>query len=138
MSLVDDIIGLLQTAGVGAFPTNLFDNHLPDPLSAPDPCMAVFEYAGQPPERAFSPTNTRPVLVYPRIQFQARSTNLVTARNKAVDAVSALGWVHNQDIGGVRYHAIMALTDPPVLLTRDANDRWVWMCNFEVKKAPST
>jgi len=72
MSLIDDVAAYLATKSVGTVGTDLFKGFLPD---TPANCVAIFEYAGFPPE---IPNQ----IYYPGLQVRVRNTSYSTGRAK--------------------------------------------------------
>lgn len=123
----------LATQSIGTVGTNLFYGILPD---TPDACVTLFEYGGMPNEPNMGTGTTR--LVFPRIQAVARGIkdDYDGPRVKIQDVVTAFTLIANQNLSGIKYLAILALSDP-FFLRRDDNFRVEFVCNFQVTKAYS-
>jgi hypothetical protein len=110
-----EIGAYLATQNVGTVGTDIFFGLMPD---QPDNCMALFEYAGSPPDLHWNGE-------YPGLQ--------VRVRNKSYEAMTALHGLHEQTLSGTRYLLIKARGSPEVL-KRDNNNRVELFVNFEIIK----
>jgi hypothetical protein len=109
--------------------TNLFAGTLPE---TPIECVALFENLSMPPVETHG-DGTRPVIEKPRLQVIVRSTNYSSGRVLIDSVWEQLQVVSNDTLSGVRYFRI-ASSDSPTLLNRDANQRPLFSCNFDVWK----
>lgn len=135
MALLDDLATFLQTKGVGVVGTTVFKGFLPD---APDACVALVDSPGLPVVRTMASTGAAGILERPRVQVTARATTPQAARDKAMDALTALDWTQRVTLGTTRYYLIEALQRPPFLIQRDENDRFVYGFTVQIHKALST
>ena len=137
----------LQSQGIGTLGADLFLGLMPD---QPDNCIALFEYAGSPPDLHWNGE-------YPGLQVRVRGTSYEAARSKIGDIVKKLHGLYEQilsdegepegngdegegngeeeptPVTGTRYLLIKARGSPEVL-KRDANNRVELFVNFEIIK----
>lgn len=116
--LLDDIASYLETIG-----SDIFKGYLPE---QPDNCIALFEYAGEPPDLHSN-------VEYPGLQVLVRSKSYATGRQKIEKVKSILHGVAETMINGHRYLLISARQSPEAL-PRDENGRVIFVCNFRVIK----
>lgn len=121
--MLSDIGNYLQAQGIGTLGTNIFLGLMPD---EPDNCIALFEYAGSPPDLHWSGE-------YPGLQVRVRNKSYAAARTKIGEAMTALHGLHEQTLSGTRYLLIKARGSPEVL-KRDNNNRVELFVNFEIIK----
>jgi hypothetical protein len=121
--MLNDIGTYLQDQGVGTVGTDIFLGLMPD---QPDNCIALFEYAGSPPDLHWNGE-------YPGLQVRVRNKSYAAARTKIGEAMIALHGLHEQTLSGTRYLLIRARGSPEVL-KRDANNRVELFVNFEIIK----
>lgn len=131
--LLDDLMAYLATQSIGTAATDLFAGRRPE---SPDACVALFEYPGMSTEHVMEGVG----LAYerPRLQVQCRgvSGDYQTPRQKAQDVMNALESVINETLGSAFYLRIMA-QQTPFEMDRDANERVIIACNYQVWKRPS-
>jgi hypothetical protein len=118
-----EIGAYLQSQGIGTLEANLFLGLMPD---QPDNCIALFEYAGSPPDLHWPGE-------YPGLQVRVRNKSYAAARTKIGEAMTALHGLHEQTLSGTRYLLIKARGSPEVL-KRDNNNRVELFVNFEIIK----
>ena len=135
MSLLEDVLTLLQGAAVGTPGTDLYGAGWYDEGGAPDAQVAVFEYGSDPPSHVLGPTNEASS-VHHRVQVVARSFDYLAARAKAQAAYDALANRVEITVGGRRYIRIEALQEP-FDMGRDENNRRLVACNFRVTAEPA-
>ena len=145
--MLKEIGTYLQSQGIGTLGTNLFLGLMPD---EPDNCIALFEYAGSPPDLHWNGE-------YPGLQVRVRGTSYEAARSKIGDIVKKLHGLYEQilsdegepegisdegedngeeeptPVTGTRYLLIKARGSPEVL-KRDNNNRVELFVNFEIIK----
>ena len=121
--MLSDIGIFLQSQGIGTLGANLFLGLMPD---QPDNCIALFEYAGSPPDLHWDGE-------YPGLQVRVRNKSYAAARTKIGEAMTALHGLHEQTLSGTRYLLIKARGSPEVL-KRDNNNRIEVFVNFEIIK----
>ncbi|MCM8901325.1 minor capsid protein [Caldicoprobacter algeriensis] len=122
--LLDDIALYLQQQGVGVIGTDIFKGQMP---AAPDNCIALFEYAGEPPDLHWPGE-------YPSLQAMVRNKSYAAGREKIEQIKDALHGLSETVINGHRYLLIQA-RQSPFFLERDENARAIFVCNFRVMKA---
>ena len=121
--MIRDIAQLLQSGGIGTLGVDLFLGQLPD---SPDNCVAVFEYAGSPPDLHWDGE-------YPGVQVLVRNKSYEAGRAKIEAAKNVLHGVSETIVNNHRYLLIRA-NQSPFFLERDASNRAVFACNFSVIK----
>lgn len=124
--LLDDIATYLQTNGVGTVGTDIFLGQLP---ASPDNCVALFEYAGFPPDLIWSGER-------PGLQARIRNKSYSAGRTKAEQVVQKLHGLAESTLSGTRYLLVRA-EQSPESLGRDANGRNEWVVNFAIIKERS-
>ena len=121
--MLREIGAYLATKSIGTVGTDIFLGLMPD---QPDNCIALFEYAGSPPDLHWSGE-------YPRLQVRVRDKSYADARAKIGTVAALLHSLHEQVLSDTRYLLIKALGSPEVL-KRDANNRVELFVNFEIIK----
>jgi hypothetical protein len=121
--VLTEIGAYLATKNVGAVGADIFLGLMPD---QPDNCIALFEYAGSPPDLHWEGE-------YPRLQVRVRDKSYAAARAKIGTVAALLHGLHEQVLSDTRYLLIKALGSPEVL-KRDANNRIEIFVNFEIMK----
>jgi hypothetical protein len=121
--LLDDIATYLQSQGVGAVGTDLFNGSLPD---EPDNCVALFEYAGSPPDLHWNGE-------YPGLQVRVRNTSYPAARAKIETVITKLHGLTETMLSDTRYLLIRA-NQSPESLGQDASNRVELVVNFSIIK----
>jgi len=121
--MLSDIGNYLQAQGIGTLGTNIFLGMIPD---EPDNCIALFEYAGSPPDLHWNGE-------YPGLQVRVRNKSYAAARTKIGEVINKLHGLHEQTLSGTRYLLIKARGSPEVL-KRDNNNRVELFVNFEIIK----
>jgi hypothetical protein len=121
--MLKEIGTYLQSQGIGNLGTDLFLGLMPD---QPDDCIALFQYAGSPPDLHWEGE-------YPRLQVRVRDKSYAAARAKIGTVAALLHGLHEQVLSDTRYLLIKALGSPEVL-KRDANNRIEIFVNFEIMK----
>jgi hypothetical protein len=123
MPLLTEIGAYLATKSIGTVGTDIFLGLMPD---QPDNCIALFEYAGSPPDLHWAGE-------YPGLQVRVRNKSYAAGRAKIGEIVKELHGLHEQTLSGTRYLLIRARGSPEVL-KRDANNRVELFVNFEMIK----
>jgi hypothetical protein len=118
-----EIGAYLATKSIGTVGTDIFLGLMPD---QPDNCIALFEYAGSPPDLHWNGE-------YPGLQVRVRNKSYAAARTKIGEVMDKLHGLHEQTLSGTRYLLIKARGSPEVL-KRDANNRVELFVNFEIIK----
>lgn len=121
--LLDDITTYLVQKGVGTFGTDIFINELPP---KPDDCIALFEYAGEPPDLHWNGE-------YPGLQVICRGKKYNACRAKIELVRSTLHGVTEETINGTRYLLIQAKQSPETL-GKDESGRRLFVINFRIIK----
>ncbi len=121
--MLNEIGTYLQSQGIGTLGANLFLGLMPD---QPDNCIALFEYAGSPPDLHWNGE-------YPGLQVRVRNKSYAMARAKIEQIRDLLHGLHDKKLSGTRYLLIKARGNPEIL-KRDANNRVELFVNFEIIK----
>ena len=121
--MLKEIGAYLQSQGIGTLGTDLFLGLMPD---QPDNCIALFEYAGSPPDLHWNGE-------YPGLQVRVRNKSYAAARTKIEETMKKLHGLHEQILSGTRYLLIKARGSPEIL-KRDANNRVELFVNFEIMR----
>jgi hypothetical protein len=121
--MLSDISTYLKNQGVGTPGTDMFLGLMPD---QPDNCIALFEYAGSPPDLHWNGE-------YPGLQVRVRNISYAAGRAKIGEVAKKLHGLHEQNLSGTRYLLIKARGSPEVL-KRDGSNRTEWFVNFEIIK----
>ena len=121
--MLTEIGAYLATKNVGTVGADLFLGLMPD---QPDNCIALFEYAGSPPDLHWEGE-------YPRLQVRVRDKSYAAARAKIGTVAALLHGLCEQTLSGTRYLLIKALGAPEIL-KRDNNNRVELFVNFEIMK----
>ena len=121
--MLKEIGTYLQTQGIGTLGADIFLGLMPD---QPDNCIALFEYAGGPPDLHWAGE-------YPGLQVRVRNKGYAAARTKIGEVMDELHGLHEQTLHGTRYLLIKARGSPEVL-KRDNNNRVELFVNFEIIK----
>jgi len=121
--LLDDIASYLQTNGVGTVGVDIFLGSWP---VGPNNAVAIFEYAGEPPDLHWPGE-------YPGLQVQVRNKSYEAGRQKIEQVKNVLHGVAETVVNNHRYLLIRA-NQSPFFLERDENNRAVFVCNFRVIK----
>jgi hypothetical protein len=118
-----EIGAYLATKSIGTVGTDIFLGLMPD---QPDNCIALFEYAGSPPDLHWNGE-------YPGLQVRVRNKSYAAARTKIGEVMDILHGLHEQTLSGTRYLLIKARGSPEIL-KRDASNRVELVLNFEIIK----
>ncbi len=148
--MLSEIGAYLATKSIGTVGTDIFLGLMPD---QPDNCIALFEYAGSPPDLHWAGE-------YPGLQVRVRNKSYAAGRAKIGEVVTALHGLYEQTLSdgsggegepegngdegngdggepipvtGTRYLLIKARGSPEIL-KRDNNNRIELFVNFEVIK----
>ena len=125
--VLDDLYTYLQGAGVG------LPMQKGTIAGEPDDVLAFRETGGFPPQHVLAVGPGNAVIEEPTIQVLARSMAYDTAEQAIRLVYRLLDGLRNQSINGVDYHFISAL-QPPFLLERDENDRFVLAFNVHIRR----
>lgn len=121
--MLKEIGTYLATQNVGTVGTDIFLGLMPD---QPDNCIALFEYAGSPPDLHWNGE-------YPGLQVRVRNKSYAAARAKIGEIAKELHGLYEQTLSGTRYLLIKARGSPEIL-KRDASNRIELVLNFEIIK----
>jgi len=121
--MLNEIGTYLQSQGIGNLGSDIFLGLMPD---QPDNCIALFEYAGSPPDLHWNGE-------YPGLQVRVRNKSYGAGRAKIGQVKRELHGLHETTLNGTRYLLIKARGSPEVL-KRDAGNRVEWFLNFEIIK----
>ena len=121
--MLSEIGAYLAMQNTGTVGTDIFLGLMPD---QPDNCVALYEYAGSPPDLHWNGE-------YPGLQVRVRSTSYSGGRAKIGEIVDLLHGLHEQELSGTRYLLIKARGSPEVL-KRDGSNRIEFLVNFEIIK----
>lgn len=121
--MLKEIGTYLQSQEIGTLGADIFLGLMPD---QPDNCIALFEYAGSPPDLHWNGE-------YPGLQVRVRNKSYAAGRTKIVEVVKELHGLHEQVLNGTRYLLIKARGSPEIL-KRDNNNRVELFVNFEIIK----
>lgn len=121
--MLDAVGSYLQAQSIGTVGTDIFLGLIPD---QPDNCIALFEYAGSPPDLHWNGE-------YPGLQVRVRNKSYAAARSKIGEAMQKLHGLHEQTLSGTRYLLIKARGSPEIL-KRDTNNRVELVLNLEIIK----
>jgi Bacteriophage minor capsid protein len=131
--LLDAIAAHLEANGHGTVGTSIYKSQFSDETDA---AVCVFEYPGRQSDKAFGTTI---ICENARFQILVRSGRegvinaYSTARTKAEAIYTLLDGAGNLTLSGINYLYIEAL-QPPFALEKDANGRWMIVCNYEARK----
>ncbi|HZK24134.1 MAG TPA: minor capsid protein [Oscillospiraceae bacterium] len=103
--------------------TDIFLGLMPD---QPDNCVALFEYAGSPPDLHWNGE-------YPGLQVRVRDKSYAAGRAKIGHIMRVLHGLTETVLGSTRYLLIRARGTPEIL-KRDASNRVEFFVNFEIIK----
>jgi Bacteriophage minor capsid protein len=129
--LLSEIAGFLEMMDVASRGVDLFAGEIP--MTAPAAAIGIVETGGTAP--SFVHNQETPNVVSPSVQVVTRAEDYETARLRIDEVVKTLTF-RNRLINGVRYLSVIP-TQEPLPLGRDANERFVFVCNFEIIKEPS-
>ena len=121
--MLKEIGTYIQSQGIGTLGDNLFLGLMPD---KPDNCIALFQYAGSPPDLHWPGE-------YPGLQVRVRDKSYPAGKTKIEQIMRVLHGLHETVLGDTRYLLVKARGSPEVL-KRDANNRVELFVNFEVIK----
>ncbi len=151
--MLKEIGTYLATKSIGTVGTDIFLGLMPD---QPDNCIALFEYAGNPPDLHWNGE-------YPGLEVRVRNTSYAAARTKIREIMDELHGLYEQtlpveeepvngevenggeeelgepepqtepEVTGTRYLLIKAKGSPEIL-KRDENNRVELFVNFEIIK----
>lgn len=128
--ILDEILGHLESDGVGASGSNLFWDFLPD---TPDRCVSIFEYAGERPQR----TKGGVYRMLPRLQVITRAPDFEAAMTKALEVYTSLARVDGAVLNGTFYDRIDPLQEPFTDPSgRDGRGRSRVLCNYRLERRP--
>ncbi|MGB9613900.1 MAG: minor capsid protein [Fervidobacterium sp.] len=121
--ILQEIGQFLQAKGIGTLGINIFLGQLP---AKPDDIIAIFEYAGEPPDLHWQGE-------YPRVQVMVRNISYEKGREKIEEVKNILHGLSEKILDNKRYLLIQALQSP-FFMQRDENSRAIFVCNFKTIK----
>ncbi|MDD3921343.1 MAG: minor capsid protein [Eubacteriales bacterium] len=125
--LLAEIGAYLAANGIGTVGTTIFYGQMPE---TPDVCVALFEYAGEPPES----THDRQHYEKPGLQVLVRGTSYATARTTIASIETLLHTLANTTLTGTKYLFVRAVQSP-FIFDRDGQNRVTLAQNYIVTKA---
>ena len=129
--ILEALADRLQAASVGIVGTDIFIGIMP---SSPDVCIALYEYAGEPPMEAFRDGGAS--IDVPSIQVMVRASrnDYPTARSKIVAVRDNFSAVTNETSGSVVFLRVHELSSINALGV-DENDRPRFTQSFQALAA---
>jgi hypothetical protein len=126
----------MQTGSVGTIGTDLFHGFMPD---EPDALVAIFEGPGYPPEQAMTLSAGQQIMRNDGLQVFVRSARMEDsstyyedAKTKASSVYTLLHNMAGQTVGTTIVMDVQARSSP-YLLSRDENNRALFVFNMDVK-----
>ena len=123
--LLEEIGNYLQGENIGILSDSIFLGELPN---EPDNCIAIYEYAGQPPEFGYGVEIDKPGL-----QIRVRNISYPDGRQKIQDIQNVLHKCRNITLSGTHYTSIFAIQGITPL-GQDGNNRIEFVQNFKIIK----
>lgn len=121
--ICEDICKYLESRGLGVFAQDLFANAFPQET---DEGICIYDGVG-------SVSDPYLILDSPAIQIISRSSNSVTASNRAIQIYKQLhGQINSQQVNNIYVYQCLA-TAYPESIGRDENGLWLWSCNYNLK-----
>jgi hypothetical protein len=102
------------------------------PAHAKNHAIGLIETAGAPPE--FVHNSNQRIVERPGLQVNVRDPEYEKARNK-IEAIMAVLTFRDRSYNGCRYLSVTPASSP-LPLGRDGNERFQFVCNFDVVKQP--
>jgi hypothetical protein len=124
---MDDLEDYLQANGITAA---IQKGSLPE---SPDTALAFRETGGFPGQYVMKVAAGNAVIEEPTVQVLARAKAYDVAEVLIRSVSALLDGLRNQTINGVQYHWVRAM-QPPSLLERDQNQRFVLVFNVHIKR----
>lgn len=113
-------------AGIGAYGTALFANHMPDAADGSlDTCTAIYNSGGAPPALTRGDDTD-----YPSFQIRARSIDADVALANLKTIFQALHGLTETALFGTRFKLIEFKQSNPVSLGRDEKQRFEFVLNL--------
>ena len=125
--LLDDMSDYMMLQGF-TFPINKGSFQ-----DTPDTVLALRETGGFPSQHVMASPPNSAVMEEPTVQVLARAPAYDTAEAIVRIAKSMLDGLRDMPINGVLYYWVTAL-QPPFLLERDANQRFILAFNVHIKR----
>jgi hypothetical protein len=135
---LDDLLVLLQTAGVGTPGTNIFASSKSVIPVGPGPYLSVTETGGSGPEGTHNAVGL-PAYQRPNAQLLVRASTYAAARTMAYNAYAACVAIgqRSQLVNGVWYRSIIILQEPFDMGVESGTGRAVVAFNIAVVKRPN-
>jgi hypothetical protein len=115
----------MQANGIA---TTIQKGSLPE---SPDTCVGLRETGGF--QSPYVMSSKPAVIEEPTVQILARAMAYDTAETLIRQVKTLFDGLRNQTINSVQYHWVTAL-QPPFLLERDENKRWILAFNVHIKR----
>ena len=125
--LMDDLTSYLVLAGIA---TPIQKGSMAE---SPDTVVAFRETGGFPGQHVMNVAAGNAVIEEPTVQVLVRAKAYDAAETLIRSVSAVLDGLRNQTINGVRYHWVRAM-QPPSLLERDQNQRFVLVFNVHIKR----
>ncbi len=122
--MLREIGAYLKSQGIGTPGTDIFLGLMPD---EPDNCIALFEYAGSPPDLHWAGE-------YPGLQVRVRNKSYAAGRAKIEEVVTELHGLHETILNNSTRYLLVKARGSPEVLKRDNNNRVELFVNFEIIK----
>jgi hypothetical protein len=132
--ILDDLTTLIEGATSLEFGVTLFAAGLPD---TPDACVAMIEVPGRQGMHTFG--QGVPAIEHPRVRLAVRGEpNMYEDPRDIVEAIyQALVARPNETVSGGARYLTWEPIQPPYVLGKDKNDRWILGFNVEAWKEVS-
>jgi hypothetical protein len=125
--LLDDLSAHLSSNGMT---TVIYKGAMQE---TPNDIVVLRETGGFPSQHVMSAATGHAILEEPTVQVLSRSLAYDAASTVARQALALFDGLRDTTINGVLYHWVTAL-QPPFLLERDANQRFIIAFNLHVKR----
>ena len=131
---LQDLIYLIEQAGLGTYNVNLFKSSKskPPPLPAPGPFITIIETGGAAPLGTHNSPNV-PAYVRPSAQIVVRAIDYDVARNKAQAIYDMLFPIRNRVVNGTWWVSVRMVQEPFDLLPDEVGRPRVGF-NIDVEK----
>lgn len=135
MALLDELISLLETAGVGTEDTDIFQTSKSLIPAGVGPYLSLVETGGTAPENTHNAVST-PAYQRPTVQILVRAESPADSAEMIRAAYDALVGVRNTTVSSVFYREIRPMQEPTDL-GLDSTGRHRMAFNVMVVKRPS-
>ncbi len=127
-----DIASKLSELNFGTEGTNIFANDIPGHI---DNLIAVFDTGGLAPDNVMGGSSVNPAFENVTIQVRVRNNSNSTAQQNIYDIFRNLNCL-SAICGSTDYLLIQAMQSP-LLMEKDENERYNYVCNFIAVRRPS-